>query len=171
MVLLSFFIRFCCFYHWKYFRALSRTRKYAFYEFHAWREIPLALIIQLGILITLAARIYQTIIDYKYQLNHDILDQCLKIQLNPDFCEKENDKLMISASYALRQHTRFNLGETLTTAIVFLAFFILRKPHDCFECLSINPKVRVSIFQFSKEERQARKKFSKIGNMIDYRAQ
>ena len=40
--------------------------------------------------------------------------------------------------------------------LIFIAFFLLRKPHDCFECLSIDATKRISIFQLSHEELKVR---------------
>ena len=57
-----------------------------------------------------------------------MLDECKYRE--PAFCKPEI--LKIPATKALERHTKVCLIETTATAICFLGFFLLRKPHDCF---------------------------------------
>ena len=76
IILLSWFARFCFFYHKKYFDALFHSRKYAFYDFHAWREIPLALIIQLSIITILVSRTYVIWNDFCNKIDRALYNNC-----------------------------------------------------------------------------------------------
>ena len=40
--------------------------------------------------------------------------------------------------------------------MIFILFFLIRKPHDCFECLSVNANLKISIFQYTNKEVKAR---------------
>ena len=58
----------------------------------------------------------------------------------------------------VKNHDLFSMVTYLTqvgsdTALV-LAFFLLKDPHDCFECLSIDPNLTISTFQYTKKEQQ-----------------
>ena len=50
-------------------------------------------------------------------------------------------------------------------SICFIAFVILNTPHDCFECLSIDKTIHISMFQFTREEKRMRKKYMKSGSL------
>ena len=50
-------------------------------------------------------------------------------------------------------------------SMCFIAFVILNTPHDCFECLSIDKTIHISMFQFTREEKRMRKKYMKSGSL------
>ena len=51
---------------------------------------------------------------------------------------------------------------------MIIAFYLFRKPHDCFDCLSKDVSLRISIFQYTNEEQDARETHSKIGVGLNY---
>ena len=73
---ISSFVRWILFYHLEFFQVLYRRRKYEFKSFHAKREIPLSIIIQVGMMITLFCRISICVQDIKIGMDTSMLKEC-----------------------------------------------------------------------------------------------
>ena len=43
----------------------------------------------------------------------------------------------------------------------FFFYILLAKPHDCYECYSVQPGLRISIFQFNEDAKTARRIYSR----------
>ena len=73
---ISSFVRWIFFYHLEFFQVLYRRRKYEFKSFHAKREIPLSIIIQVGMMITLFCRISICVQDIKIGMDISLFKEC-----------------------------------------------------------------------------------------------
>ena len=65
-----------------------------------------------------------------------------------------------------KDHITYVFAIMIFETFVFITFLVFRKPHDCFECLSINKKTRFSVFQFTAAEQERREKHAKEGDIV-----
>ena len=134
--------------YFDYFWVLATRREYSFSDFHGKTEIPLAIIViaclmfhiyyglKRSTLILLDFTQQNQFISCKEAISEITCRQMLNNWGSPDDPSKPMSVTVLM--YWFKSGMVFNL--------VFLSFFIFRRPHDCFECLSLNQKLRISIF-------------------------
>ena len=88
----------------------------------------------------------------------------MKENASSGFCHDFNEAELLPW---LDNHTHITWVMTLMIfeTLIFAAFIVLRKPHDCFACLTKYEHSTFSMFQLTKEEQRRRVRFAKEGDM------
>ena len=124
-------------------RSMYAHRRYEFRK-HARSQIVLTIITQLCIYYLLIRTLIDFFVFYCINFNEQVLgpdtdfeDGCICHRVDKISGGLHNDDIFSMFTY---------LTEIVSDVSLVTSFFVLKTPHDCFECLSIDPNLTISTF-------------------------
>ena len=158
--------------YFSYFTILRAKRNYEFNQVCS-REIPLSIIFMICNSVSLGEHIYQAwktagLVSYESIFGICGMDEYQSTQQCNDLLgESVNfDAAFLSLELpTIRDRQIWYILLLVIESMCFIAFVFLNTPHDCFECLSIDKTIHISMFQFTREEKKLWKKYRKSGSL------
>ena len=136
-----------------FFRVLFKHRNYESKNFHGCHEFVLAIMITLSLMVLMGYMFIFSLFAFWYKTSIEESMSCNSI-LDSVTCKLLIGKLYYNP-HASVSHTNWLVVSQVCIApnvlflLIFIMFYLLRRPHDCFECLSVDKNIRISIFQFT----------------------